>query len=169
MGRSVSVPRGAAHVSYQSFSIDRFYCSACGETFNEFGSQEDEQVCPNCAAHEDDCYEEDSCEAFSDCLTNLKAELLKTFPSLCSDDRWIGNEDHAFASNSFAYFGVSEYCGLVAVWVVEADDCEQPGLRDNWIESIGAKFEKTVAGAFGKDLKKIGTFSNGEAVFRAAV
>lgn len=167
MGRSVSVPRNAAYVSYQSFSIDRFYCSHCGETFNEFGSQDEEKVCPNCAASEDQCFEEDSQEAFSDSVDNLKSSLTKAFPSLVLKERWLDREDHSVAENSFAYFGVSEYCGLVAVWVAANDDCETPGLRDKWIDQVEDKFKQTVSGAFGTNLRKMGTFSNGEAIFNA--
>jgi hypothetical protein len=73
-------------------------------------------------------------------------------------------------SNSYAYFGWSEYCGLVAVWVsAKEKDWNASGawysMRDKWIASIEKKFAKAVGKSCGVPLAKVGTFSNGEAVF----
>jgi hypothetical protein len=117
--------------------------------------------------------EDDDCASyvFRFKLGDLRDALCATFASVSPDDRWLDREDRAIAGNSFAYFGVSEYYGLVAIWVVpkEPDWCERPGwegLRDRWIDSIGPKFTATVSGVFGQDLVKQGTFSNGEAFFQ---
>lgn len=173
MARSVSTPRNSVHVSYQSIDTDRFYCSECGENFDVFACKEDEEgelvnVCPHCAASRDVCFEEDQYDNFQNSIDCLFTCLKTAFPSISKDDTWIDREDHAIASNSFAYFGVSEYCGLVAVWVAPVEDHEQPGLQERWIDSIGDKFENAVGGCFGTNLKKVATFSNGEAMFRAA-
>lgn len=176
MARSVSVPRNTAYVSYQSFSVDRFYCSECNETFNEFKTIEDEEdegcvvnVCPHCDGSDDTCYEENGQDAF-DSSIDYVFECIKTaFPSVVKDDKWLDREDHAIASNSFAYFGVSEYCGLVAIWVTPVEDRDvNPALQERWIDSIGPKFKEAVGGCFGTNLIKQGTFSNGEAIFQAA-
>jgi DNA-directed RNA polymerase subunit RPC12/RpoP len=164
MGRSVSVASNSVHVSYQTLSYDRFYCSECGESFNEVGFQDGEDCCPNCASRE--FYKEDGCQVFDDALSNLKESLKNAFPSLVSDDKWLDREDHAILSNSFAYFGVSEYCGLVSIWVTPTDG-ENPSLAGRWIDQIEEKFLKTIDGAFGVNLRKTGTFSNGESVFSA--
>jgi hypothetical protein len=94
--------------------------------------------------------------------------VLEAFPSARKSDHWCGREDRALAENSFAYFGVSEYCGLVSMWVAPKDDETHIGLRDRWIDSIGAKFAKVAGNCFGQSLKQVGRFSNGEALFQPA-
>jgi hypothetical protein len=79
-------------------------------------------------------------------------------------DKWVGREDHAILENEFAYLGLSEYMGLVCIWLLpkEGDDYgdEYKPLRERWLSQIAPKFHKV----FGT-LNKVGTFSNGEAVF----
>ena len=82
----------------------------------------------------------------------------------------MGREDKARLSNSYAYVGWSEYCGLVSVWVSAKEpdyraSSAWEAMRDRWIASIEKRFAKTVAKAWGTPLTKVGTFSNGEAVF----
>jgi len=78
-------------------------------------------------------------------------------------DKWVGREDKAILENEFCYLGLSEYCGLVCIWLLPKE-CEEylyyGSLRDHWLSQISPKFQK----AFGT-LNKVGTFSNGEAVF----
>ena len=137
MGRSVSTPCHAEHVSYQTF---------------------------------DDADDEDSNWQFKYAIENVQDALYAAFPSVSEDLQWVGREDRSVASNQFAYFGISEYCGLVAVWVLPRDnDYAEAGwcnLRDRWIAQIGPKFEKTVSGCFGTDLRSMGRFSNGEQIFQ---
>lgn len=172
MARSVSVPRNTAYVSYQSFETDNFYCMGCNGTFIVFACKEDDEgehvnVCPHCGASKDECYRDDGQDAFDSSLDYVFECIKKAFPSVVKDDKWLDREDHALASNSFAYFGVSEYCGLVAIWVTPVEDCEQPGLQERWFDSIGPKFKEAVSGCFGTNLVKTATFSNGEAMFSA--
>ncbi len=96
--------------------------------------------------------------------------ILKAFPSTNTCDEWVGREDRALAENSFAYFGVSEYCGLVSMWVAPKDDdyATSTSLRDHWIDSIGPKFAKVCGNSFGQSLKSVGRFSNGEQIFQPA-
>jgi len=87
------------------------------------------------------------------------------WPSLEEPNKstWIGREDHVLLENAHAQIGISEYMGLVAVWIVPVNDdwyYEHNGLHDHWCAQIEPKFEEL----FGT-LRKIGTFSNGEAVF----
>lgn len=117
--------------------------------------------------------DDDDGDSFDYALSDFKAALRKAFPSVTSCDEWLGrgnSEDHAVMSNGFAYFGVSEYCGLVAMWVVPIDDdyATSTGLRDKWVDSIGPKFAKIAGECFGQALIKQGTFSNGEAIFQPA-
>jgi hypothetical protein len=92
----------------------------------------------------------------------------KVFPSMRDCDQWLGSEDHAILENQFAYLGISEYCGLVSIWMVLKDTAEYTasyslvlGLAEHWASQVENKFYKT----FGT-LTKVGTFSNGEAVFK---
>lgn len=103
---------------------------------------------------------------WSDAIDNLKGVAQYRYKSLRSCDHWVGNEDHAILENDHAYIGVSEYCGLVAVWVVPkgADRYSDPsGLAMNWCNQISLR---PLAECFGTALHKQGTFSNGEAFFQ---
>jgi len=99
-------------------------------------------------------------------IEDFQSQILEAFPSTCASTEWIGRENHAVAENNFAYFGVSEYCGLVAMWVVAKDDDTSAGLRDHWISTIEAKFTKVARSCFGQTLVMTGRFSNGEAFFQ---
>lgn len=101
-------------------------------------------------------------------IKSLRSSLMRAFPSVTEDDRWLDREDHVIASNCFARFGVSEYCRLVSIWMVPVDNDDTRGIRDRWIESVEAKFRKVASGCFGVGLNKMGTFSNGEAIFSPA-
>lgn len=120
----------------------------------------------------DACDEEDSQDDFQWQLDDFAGLICKAFPSATSCNKWIDREDHAVAENSFAYFGASEYCGLVSMWVTPKDEdyYSNPGwsgLRDRWIDSIGKKFSKVASQCFGQSLVCAGRFSNGEAIFNA--
>lgn len=177
MGRSVSFANDSVHIEYANFSVDRFYCGACGDTFNETKTAttddgDDHEVCPHCGASDDDYSEQDASDDFQWALDDFSAAICKAFPSASPCDEWLGScrsEDHAVAENSFAYFGVSEYRGLVSMWVTPKDDdyATSTGLRDHWIESIGAKFAKVAGNCFGQSLAPVGRFSNGEVIFNA--
>lgn len=87
----------------------------------------------------------------------------KIAPSFSECDTWPGREDHAILENSFCYLGISEYCGLVAVWLLPKElegDRDLSGLQSQWLGQMEGKFHKV----FGT-LNKVGIFSNGEAVF----
>jgi hypothetical protein len=93
-------------------------------------------------------------------VEDLRYRAKALFPSLQSDSEWIGREDRAFASNQHAYVGVSEYCGLVAIWLVPRDeDCP---LAQHWVEQVAAKFEAE----FGSMVRH-GSMSNGQGVYVA--
>ena len=174
MGRSVSTPNNTALVEYLHLEQDRYYCLDCGETFNETSSAEQacghtHYICPHCGSR--DFSEQDSQLLYEDFNEDLETLLKEAFPSLTADEKWLGREDKALVSNSYAYFGWSEYCGLVAVWVSAKEpdyraSSAWEAMRDKWIASIEKKFAKVVGRAWGVPLTKIGTFSNGESVFQ---
>lgn len=174
MGRSVSTPNNTVLVEYLHLTQERYYCHDCGETFNEVATKELEcghihPVCPRCGST--DFHEQDDQFLFDDFNEDLETLLKEAFPSLAADGKWLGREDKALLSNTYAYFGWSEYCGLVAVWVAAKEPDYRASsawvpMRDRWIASIEKKFAKTVGKAWGVPLTKLGTFSNGECVFQ---
>ncbi|MGX7894186.1 hypothetical protein [Tsuneonella sp. HG222] len=92
-----------------------------------------------------------------------------TFPSLEPCDGWRGREDRILLRNAFADCGISAYCGLVAIWLAERDDGgywdadayhPRSGRAQRWLSQVASRFEAT----FG-ELRMIGRFSNGEAIF----
>lgn len=114
-----------------------------------------------------DCDCTDGCGCWGDFIYDLKARAESLWPSLSIDDeRWLGREDHALLGNRHAYFGVSEYCGLVAVWLVARDhdgiysDDPPPAFSERWVSQAGDKLRTE----FGQ-LRKLGTASNGESFF----
>ena len=95
-----------------------------------------------------------------DCMVEYITDTAKTlWPSFDKADKWLGREDHAILENRHAYIGISEYCGLVSVWLVPKDE---NNLSNNFCEQIKEKFLKN----FGT-LRRVGTFSNGESVFES--
>ena len=103
---------------------------------------------------------------------DLQSALCRAFPSVSKCNEWVGREDRAIAENSFAYFGVSEYCGLVAIWCAAKEpgyyeNAGFEGLRDRWLNQIAGKFSKATRGSFGQALVQTGRFSNGEGFLQA--
>jgi len=111
---------------------------------------------------EDDSFAADD---FAMELDTWKDMATDAWPSFYACDKWLDREDHAVLQNSWAYFGVSEYCGLVAIWIVakELEDFSRQVLADRWVAQAGDKLRAR----FGQ-FKKIATMSNGEAVFERA-
>lgn len=106
----------------------------------------------------------DGCDCFDYYREDIEARAAELWPSLSPvKNKWLGREDHALASNSFAYFGVSEYCGCVAIWLTPRGDLEawEEGLAMNWIGQARAKLEE----AFGT-MERLGAGSNGIPFYR---
>lgn len=108
---------------------------------------------------------EDSHE-FNDFVDNLRAALSRAFPSVTRCNKWLDREDRAIAENALGYFGVSEYCGLVSFWYVPKEDATRP-LARRWAETAEAASREALAGLL-PVLQRLGTFSNGEGVYRRA-
>lgn len=108
---------------------------------------------------------------WKDACDDFQAQMLRAVPSLISRDAWIGREDHVLAGNRFCNIGVSEYCGLVAMWLVPVETAPYhygyslDGLRDRWIDRIEVRFRAVASSCFGQALVRQGTFSNGAAIF----
>ncbi len=108
--------------------------------------------------------------AFESIMEDLTEYAPTLWPSLNKCDVWVGDEDHAVLENDLAYIGISEYCGLVAVWVLpKTGEYENSGwgddprinLCDRWCTQITDKFLKTFS-----QFNSYGRMSNGEEVFR---
>ncbi len=142
MGRSVSSPHNASAVAYQTIEV----------------RDEDDKLVEMPDEH-------DLQWAFESLVEDLQEYAPTLWPSLRKCDEWLGREDHALLENDLAYMGISEYCGLVAVWIVPRTDRygyeSTANLCEAWCAQIEAKFLKT----FGT-LRKLGTMSNGESVFK---
>jgi hypothetical protein len=107
---------------------------------------------------------------WDDFVEDIKYQLKSLFPSLADCDRWgsyyDGKENHIILENNFAEVAIAEYMGLVSVSIRATDCyCGQEGntaLGEHWINQIKNKFLRL------GDLHKIGTFSNGEALFETS-
>lgn len=116
----------------------------------------------------EDTYEDEDGEvvvdemAFDDLFSDIEWSLVTTFPSLnVVRDEWDGRETRIFIRNRLVEFGVSEYCGLVSISVRVYDE-ELSGLATNWVDKNWSKIETLV----GANLRKVGSFSNGEGVYQ---
>ena len=145
MGRSVSYPSGAivAYVALEGIKDEE-----SGEV-REYDSED-----------------------FSFAVEDMQEYLPSLYPSLKACDNWVGREDQALLENDHCYVGVSEYCGLVAAWVLPKEDDSyssdhyMTGLSANWCKQVGDKLAKAVAGCFGgSQLVSVGRFSHGEQIF----
>lgn len=103
-------------------------------------------------------------------VDDLRQRAAEAFPSLQEHDGWRGREDRILMRNAFADFGVSEYYGLVAIWIVEREDgtyrdadwrTARSPRAQRWLAQIAPRFDAL----FG-ELDLLGRFSNGEAIFR---
>lgn len=107
-----------------------------------------------CGENEDDYGDDDQV------VEDFRQSVLLCYKSTWQVDKWLGREDLAIAANDYAYFGISEYCGLIAYWVVLRDECEAIGRATAWVNRIAPKFKERFA-----TLQRVGVFSNGEAVY----
>lgn len=171
MGRSVSHPSNAI-VCFGHIEVDEFRCDNCGDTFNEHKEDDDDvKRCPHCGAHEDDTTNQSEWAAqdeFDWLKETFKEDVLAAFHSAYEEDAWLDREDHALASNRFAYFGISEYCGVIALWMSpkENDYGLYDGLRDHWLAQAEPKFRKLAESVLPNPLRLLGVMSNGEAVYQ---
>jgi hypothetical protein len=108
-------------------------------------------------------------DALDDFINVLCRRFRRAFPSLDRCDPWLGREDHAVLENRLVYIGVSQYSGLVSIWCVPVPSSMGPDttcLSVRWAESIEPRVERVLDEMEATRLTRLGTFSNGEGVFR---
>lgn len=138
MGRSVSTPHDAYLVTFCDWFTDSNY------------EDEDGEVRYREPDHMD-------WECYTDSVTEYAKQL---WPSLRETrERWLGREDRVYLENDLVYFGISEYCGVAAIWMVPKKHNEHLAVR--WCDQISRKFNKS----FG-NLVKLGVVSNGKTVYK---
>lgn len=178
MGRSVSYPSNAivTFADYNSTcdecdgkgTIKCGQCKGTGET--QSASNMEDEPCPVCDTS--GTIECEACDGtgridtdWDEETIDLQRRIAEAFPSFQPCDEWLGREDHAIAENRFAYFGMSEYCGLVAFWLkakeLDWDSRANEAMQDRWLDQVKDRFIST----FG-ELTKVGVMSNGEGVYR---
>ena len=169
MGRSVSYPTGATAVAYKNVSGHGLssYCHDCDVEGT------DAWECPECEQQlrvYDDLLD---VMDWSEFIGETRCTAKEKWPSLDDCDKWIGREDHAILENRHCYIGVSEYCGLAAVWLLSkseeyrntgySSDESAANLADSWCARIADRFDKVFS-----EYRSIGTASNGEQFFETA-
>lgn len=105
-------------------------------------------------------------EDWGDFIDDVRRIVQEKYPSFVNCKRWIGREDLAILKNWHARVTVSEYCGIVAICMVPADDTDLPELADAWCRQVGAAWETYVASRYPTSLTPLGTASNGVTFYR---
>lgn len=111
---------------------------------------------------------------WDDMLHNLICEIKKKLPSYSIvNDKWGNRETRIILENNLCSIGISEYCGLVSLSVAPRSETNYYGSEGQYKENfaihhanqIERTLEKVLHDLGLKNLRKVGTFSNGEAVF----
>lgn len=141
MGRSVSYINNAEYVLYFTFDND--------ENMDDF--------------------------RWDDFKDNLKYEIKAKCKSFYECRKWDNNETLIFLENELAEIALSEYCGLYSLSIKAKDDDfnwsdnkTKEGLAKNFVHQIRSRLENALKNCGVKILNRLGTFSNGEAVFELA-
>lgn len=104
-------------------------------------------------------------------MEDLKAQIKEQFPSFSEPwtNRWNGREVKIILENKHAEIGVAQYCDLISVSLATRDSYDNDNmeaLAKQWIAQVEANFHKKLEKSYSHSaLNKVGTFSNGEAVF----
>jgi len=104
-------------------------------------------------------------DAWDDQVENFRHALKAAFPSVDKATGWLGREDRVIAQNMLCAFGLSEYCGLVSLWIAPR---ENNNLASQWAANVQRKFNQVVQESWGQRYVKAGTFSNGESIYQRA-
>lgn len=153
MGRSVATVPDATAIAYQTFEPSH-YCESCDDFCDQ---HQDELFCEAYCDHTDE---------FDSLIEWLQEQGSTAWPSMQTEDRWIGNEVRVILANAHSIITVSEYMGMVSICLGSNYDRNtywrdpSPTLGEHWRKQIDAKFQ-----ALYSEYHKLGTFSNGESVY----
>ena len=96
-------------------------------------------------------------------IENIQEIIKSDYPEFDNEDKWDGRETHIILSGYGTEIGLSEYCGLATLSIrVEDDTSDEVEDIEAWIDvnwdniSLGYNM-----------YRKIGTFSNGEAIYES--
>lgn len=100
-------------------------------------------------------------------FTDEIIECFAQFPSLRYMRETWEHETRIILANDHAQIGLSDYCGCVSISIRVSEDAKI-GLAEQWINIIWPKVLKIFTDTFGNNhLVKIGTFSNGESIYKS--
>ena len=109
---------------------------------------------------------------WGDTIRNLQYEIKAKLPSYyIVKDKWGNHETKIILENSFCSIGISEYCGLVSLSVAPRENDYanySESLAKHHANQIKGTLEKVLHDLGLKNLRKVGTASNGEAFFQKA-
>ena len=107
---------------------------------------------------------------WSDLIDNVRYDLTKKYKSLHQPDgirRWLPypfRETAVILENDHIRITISGYCGVGVFCIFTDDESEYPELAEHWLEQNIKNIEEIIS-QYCTPLRRLGTFSNGEAVF----
>ena len=111
-----------------------------------------------------DCSDHEQ-EDWDDGISDIKYSVMKKYPKFAEVDKWHGRENHIFLESGFVHIACSEYCGFGSISVFVRDDTEYPYLAVAWLDANWDKIRGIIS-QYVSAMVKLGTFSNGEAVYK---
>ena len=103
---------------------------------------------------------------WNDLKEDIQETLKSNYPSLCNCSEWLDREDYAILENDLVHIGISEYCGLVCLWIVAKEDDYEETWRSNFSQMFVDNVWPYVERTWG-ELKSLGHASNGEQFFES--
>jgi hypothetical protein len=109
---------------------------------------------------------------WQDMITNVRDILIGHYPSLVEVEKWLSypyRESKLILENNHIQISVSEYCGCGAfsVFVNSVNEDYWPyntNIAEHWLKQNIAGIEKLIKSCV-CSITRVGTFSNGEAIF----
>jgi len=104
-------------------------------------------------------------------ITNLQTELNARYPSLLKPDtrtweEYPYRETLLLVENYHIRVSISGYCGVGVVCLYVSPCSEYPEISRYWLYQNLLGLEKTIKRCLPETLNKVGTFSNGESVYK---
>jgi len=108
---------------------------------------------------------------YDDFEDNLKWAIKRKLKSYIDTDKYSEREIKVILENDLCNIGLSEYCGAWSLSIAPKEEdyylgYNREALAKNHARQIQSTLEKCLVGAGAKVMNKIGTFSNGEAIFK---